>query len=102
MSESVHCQRDRAILAQDLDRFLCRTPSHIHPYWLFLFNVWVSLEGSVQIRFEERGVVDFQCPMPESAGLNGCLDEIELEFVEGEATPELLLKLAIQLHLTGL
>jgi len=40
--------------------------------------------------------------MPENARLNGCLDEINLDFVEREATPRLLMKLSIQLHLTGL
>ena len=34
--------------------------------------------------------------------LTGCLDEINVEFVEREATPRLLMKLSIQLHLTGL
>jgi len=37
--------------------------------------------------------------MPENGRLNGCLDEINLEFVEREATPRLLVKLGIQLHL---
>ena len=40
--------------------------------------------------------------MPENARLSGCLDEINLEFVEREATPRLLMKLSIQLHLSGL
>jgi len=40
--------------------------------------------------------------MPENDRLNGCLDEIELGFVEREATPKLLMKLGIQLHLAGL
>jgi len=40
--------------------------------------------------------------MPENDRLNGYLDEIELGFVEREATPKLLMKLGIQLHLTGL
>ena len=40
--------------------------------------------------------------MPENDRLNGCLDEITLEFVEREATPRLLMKLSIQLHLAGL
>ena len=40
--------------------------------------------------------------MPENDRLNGCLDEIELGFVEREATPRLLMKLGIQLHLAGL
>ncbi|ELY85781.1 IS240-type transposase (ISH102) [Natrinema altunense JCM 12890] len=40
--------------------------------------------------------------MPENDRLNGCLDEINLEFVEQEATPRLLMKLSIQLHLAGL
>ena len=40
--------------------------------------------------------------MPENDRLNGCLDEINLEFVEREATPQLLMKLSIQLHLAGL
>jgi transposase-like protein len=40
--------------------------------------------------------------MPENTRLNGCLDEIDLEFVEREATPRLLMKLSIQLHLAGL
>jgi transposase-like protein len=40
--------------------------------------------------------------MPKSTCLNGCLDEIELGFVEREATPRLLIKLSIRLHLAGL
>jgi len=40
--------------------------------------------------------------MPENDRLNGCLDEIDLDFVEREATPRLLMKLNIQLHLAGL
>ena len=40
--------------------------------------------------------------MPENDRLSGCLDEINLEFVEREATPQLLMKLSIQLHLAGL
>jgi transposase-like protein len=40
--------------------------------------------------------------MPKNARLNGCLDQIDLEFVEREATPRLLMKLSIQLHLAGL
>jgi len=40
--------------------------------------------------------------MPENNRLSGCLDEINLEFVEREATPKLLMKLSIQLHLAGL
>ena len=34
--------------------------------------------------------------------LNGSIDQIELGFVEREATPEFLMKLSIQLHLSGL
>jgi hypothetical protein len=37
--------------------------------------------------------------MSKNARFNGCLDEIELGFVEREATPRLLMKLSIQLHL---
>ena len=40
--------------------------------------------------------------MPENDCLDGWLNEIELAFVEREATPKLLMKLGIQLHLTGL
>jgi len=40
--------------------------------------------------------------MPENDRVTGCLDEINLEFVEREATPRLLMKLSIQLHLAGL
>jgi putative transposase len=40
--------------------------------------------------------------MPENARLTGSLDQIELDFVEQEATPQLLMKLSIQLHLAGL
>jgi len=40
--------------------------------------------------------------MPENDRLNGCLNDIELGFVEREATPKLLMKLGIQLHLAGL
>jgi len=40
--------------------------------------------------------------MAKNAVLSGSLDEIELVFVEREATPRLLMKLSIQLHLAGL
>jgi putative transposase len=40
--------------------------------------------------------------MPENAVLNGSMNEIELGFVEREASPQLLMKLSIQLHLAGL
>jgi transposase-like protein len=40
--------------------------------------------------------------MPKNARLGGSLDQIDLEFVEREATPQLLMKLSIQLHLAGL
>src|SRR6056297_1300833 len=40
--------------------------------------------------------------MLENGRLNGNLDQIELGFVEREATPEFLMKLSIQLHLSGL
>jgi len=40
--------------------------------------------------------------MSKNNRLNGCLDEIELRFVEREATPRVLMKLGIQLHLAGL
>jgi hypothetical protein len=39
--------------------------------------------------------------MPESRRLTGCLDGLEFEFVEREATPRLLMELSIQLHLAG-
>ena len=44
----------------------------------------------------------FCVSMAENASLNGCIDQIELDFVEREATPRLLMKLSIQLHLAGL
>jgi transposase-like protein len=37
--------------------------------------------------------------MPENDRLSDCLGEIKLEFVERETTPQLLMKLSIQLHL---
>jgi transposase-like protein len=40
--------------------------------------------------------------MPENASLSGNLDQFDLDFVEREATPRLLMKLSIQLHLAGL
>ncbi|MFC7057265.1 IS6 family transposase [Halovenus salina] len=40
--------------------------------------------------------------MPKIARLNGSIDQIDLEFVEREATPRFLMKLSIQLHLAGL
>jgi hypothetical protein len=40
--------------------------------------------------------------MAENTRFSGCLDEINLEFVEREATPRLLMKLSIQLHLSEL
>ena len=47
-----------------------------------------------------RGV--FKVSMPEYARLSGSIDQIDLEFVEREATPRFLIKLSIQLHLTEL
>ncbi|WP_367176309.1 IS6 family transposase [Haloarcula rubripromontorii] len=40
--------------------------------------------------------------MSENASLSGSIDQINLDFVEREATPRLLMKLSIQLHLAGL
>jgi len=40
--------------------------------------------------------------MLENRRLSGSIDQIELGFVEREATPEFLMKLCIQLHLSGL
>ena len=40
--------------------------------------------------------------MPENARLSGCLDQIGSAFVEREATPQLLMKLSIQLQLANL
>jgi len=40
--------------------------------------------------------------MPENERFSGSTDQIELDFVEREATPEFLMKLTIQLHLSGL
>jgi hypothetical protein len=40
--------------------------------------------------------------MPENGRFNRSIDQIELAFVEREATPEFLMKLSIQLHLSDL
>ena len=40
--------------------------------------------------------------MPENARLSGSIAQFDLDFVVREATPQLLMKLSIQLHLTGL
>ncbi|WP_081630550.1 IS6 family transposase [Natronorubrum tibetense] len=40
--------------------------------------------------------------MPENARLSSSIGQIDLDFVEREATPRLLMKLSIQLHLAGL
>ncbi|WP_135665248.1 IS6 family transposase [Halorhabdus rudnickae] len=40
--------------------------------------------------------------MPENAHLSGSINQINVEFVGHEATPRLLMKLSIQLHLAGL
>jgi Transposase and inactivated derivatives len=40
--------------------------------------------------------------MPENDRLTGCLDDINLDLVEREATPRLLMKLSIQFHLADL
>jgi len=40
--------------------------------------------------------------MLENTRLSGGIDQIDLEFVAREATPRLLMKLGIQLHLAGL
>jgi len=40
--------------------------------------------------------------MPENARPSGSVDQIDVEFVGREATPRLLMKLGIQLHLAQL
>jgi len=40
--------------------------------------------------------------MPKSTGLDGCLDEVHLDFVEQEATARLLIKLIIPSYPTKL
>jgi transposase-like protein len=40
--------------------------------------------------------------MPENTRLSGSIDQIDLDFVEREATPRFHMKLGIQLHLAGL
>ena len=40
--------------------------------------------------------------MPKNASLTRCFDQINVEFIEREATPRVLMKLSIQLHLAGL
>jgi len=40
--------------------------------------------------------------MPENTRLSGNIGQIDLDFVEREATPQFLMKLSIQLHLAGL
>jgi len=40
--------------------------------------------------------------MPENERFNCSIDQIELGFVEREATPEFLMKLSIHLHLSAL
>lgn len=40
--------------------------------------------------------------MPENTRLSGIINQLELLFVERGATPRLLMKLGIQLHLAGL
>jgi transposase-like protein len=40
--------------------------------------------------------------MSKNDRLSGYLNEFDLEFVEREVTPQLLMKLSIQLHLSGL
>jgi putative transposase len=40
--------------------------------------------------------------MTKNARLSGSIDQIDLEFIEREATPRVLMKLSIQLHLAGL
>ena len=40
--------------------------------------------------------------MEEFGRFSVCIHQIDLDFVEREATPEFLMKLSIQLHLSGL
>jgi hypothetical protein len=40
--------------------------------------------------------------MPENARLSGSIAQFDLDFAEREATPQLLMKLSIQLRLAGL
>jgi len=40
--------------------------------------------------------------MPENASLSGSIDQLDLDFVEREATQRLLMQLSIQLHLAGI
>lgn len=57
----------------------------------------------VQKRCSDKAEDEADCFLrdfsPENDRLNGCLDEISLEFVEREATPRLLMKLSIQISL---
>jgi hypothetical protein len=59
--------------------------------------------SEVVFRYGLNGeAVRFLSVYVESARLNGSLDQIELDFVEREATSQLLMKLSIQLHLAEL
>jgi transposase-like protein len=43
-----------------------------------------------------------KCSTPEDARPSGCVDEIDVEFVEREATPRLLMKRSIPIYLADL
>lgn len=67
-----------------------------------LLNGLYPVSGGVQISTEGRGTAFSKCTMPENAALRGRMDEVELGFVEREATPRLLMKFSIQMYLAGL
>ena len=67
-----------------------------------LFHIGSTYNGGVQIRIERRGGTFSTSSLPESDRFSGCIDEINVAFVEQDATPRLLLKFSNQLHLSGL
>lgn len=64
-------------------------------------DCWNDESGSVQIMLKDEVWRFLSDLLPENARHGGSIDRIELEIVEREATPELLMKLSIQLNFSG-
>lgn len=67
-----------------------------------ILNLSATSWGGVQITIAERGVSFSECSMTENARISGCANQINVESVEREVTPRLLMRPSVQLHLADL
>ena len=58
-----------------------------------------TVSGRVKLEDEAD---EFRLPMPEFDRLNGCIEWIDLSFVERQRTPEWAIHVGIRCHLAGM